>query len=187
MTPAGVLLTHGAGANAESALLRRLDEELTAAGVLVVRHTLAFRAKRPKGPPMRGDDVADRAGLAAALAGLRQRAGTVIAAGHSYGGRQCSMLLAAQPAVADGLITLAYPLHPPGKPEQLRTAHFPLIAQPMLAVMGDRDEFATVDEMTQAVKAIPSPVTLVVKPGWGHSLKPELSAVVLQWLQRTFA
>lgn len=184
MTKLGILLTHGAGANADSPLLLQLDRDLTAAGLTVVRHTLAFRRKRPKGPPGRGDDLADRAGLAAAIADLP--AERIVIGGHSYGGRQCSVLLAEQPHLAAGLITLAYPLHPPGKPQQLRTAHFPLLQKPMLAVMGDRDEFATVDEMTQAISAIPAPVTLCVKPGLGHSLKPVISQTLLDWLQSTF-
>jgi uncharacterized protein len=184
LTPLGVLLTHGAGANAGSPVLRRLDEDLSAAGILVVRHTLAFRVKRPNGPPMRGDDARDREGLAAAAGDLRHQASRVVIGGHSYGGRQCSMLVAEQPAVADGLITLAYPLHPPGKPEQLRTGHFPEIRTPTLAVMGERDEFATVAEMRQAITAIAAPVTLITKTGWGHSLKPsaELSETVRAWL-----
>jgi len=170
---AGLLLTHGAGSSADTALLRYLDTQLTAQGILVERHTLAYRLKRPQGPPRRGDDVDDRAGLAAAARRLRE-AGVkrLVLAGHSYGGRQCSMLLAAEPALAEGLITLSYPLHPPGKPEQPRTAHFPAIQTPVLALMGTRDEFATVDEMTAALALIPAPTRLQVFDKLGHSLKP---------------
>lgn len=182
----GILLTHGAGGNAEGALLKRLDADLSAAGSQVVRHNLAYRVLRPSGPPRRGDDVRDRAGLAAAAAELRRRCGRVVIGGQSYGGRQCSMLLAEQPALADGLITLGYPLHPPGKPEQLRTAHFPGLTMPVLMVMGDKDPFGTPEEVRAAAMAIPGLDRIEVFQGMGHSLKPtaEVSAVVLSWLKR---
>lgn len=185
MNGTGVLLTHGAGSSADTPLLVRLDADLTALGYTVVRYTLPFRVKRPKGPPGRGDGAADRAGLALAISDLRARGlSRVYVGGHSYGGRMCSMLLAEQPALADGLITLAYPLHPPGKPEQRRDAHFPALRVPWLAVMGDRDEFATVEEMTAALALVASPSQLCVLAGQGHSLKPTaaVSEAVAAWL-----
>jgi hypothetical protein len=182
----GILLTHGAGSNADTALLRRLDADLSAEGCLVVRHTLAYRLKRPKGPPVRGGDVADRAGLALAAAELRAKGvDRVVIGGHSYGGRQCSMLLAEQPSIAEALLTLSYPLHPPGKPLQMRTAHFPSLRRPVLAVMGDRDEFATVEEMRTALGLIPARAELKVLAGMGHALKPEaaIAEAVSAWLR----
>ncbi|MEO8129977.1 MAG: alpha/beta fold hydrolase, partial [Bryobacteraceae bacterium] len=121
-----ILLTHGAGSNRDSPLLLTLDKAFSEAGLKVIRYNLPYRQKRATGPPMRGSAEVDRAGLAEAMGALRaETQGPVFLGGHSYGGRQSTMLAAEQPTVADGLLLLSYPLHPPKKPQELRTAHFP--------------------------------------------------------------
>ncbi len=79
----------------------------------------------------------------------------VFLGGHSYGGRQSTMLCAAEPELVDGLLLLSYPLHPPRKPDQLRTQHLPSLRTPSLFVSGTRDPFGSVEEIEQALKLIP--------------------------------
>src|SRR5262249_18509551 len=113
---AGLVLTHGAGSNCDTPLLIAVAEAFAAAGVAVLRCDLPFRQKRPTGPP-RGNSAEDRAGLRAAVAALRDRVkGPIFLGGHSYGGRQASMLAAEDAEIATGLLLLSYPLHPPKKP-----------------------------------------------------------------------
>ena len=81
------------------------------------------------------------------------------------------MLLAERPKLADGLLLLAYPLHPPGKPAQLRTAHFPELRVPVLFVSGGKDEFGSEEELRLAMQAIPSRrKTLRIFLGLRHDL-----------------
>ena len=168
---AGFVLTHGAGGNANSALLVALARVLQDAGFHVLRHNLSFRQQRPFGPPRPGDAEHDRAGLKEAVETMRKRApGRVFLGGQSYGGRQASMLCAEQPQVADGLLLLSYPLHPPGKPEQVRTQHLPKLKVPVLFVQGTRDPFGSIAEMEAALKLVPSRVSLFPVEGTGHDL-----------------
>jgi predicted alpha/beta-hydrolase family hydrolase len=167
-----IVLTHGAGSNCGSALLVAVASELERAGLTVLRCDLPFRQARPGGPPRPGDAARDRDGLREAVAALRRLAGgRVYLGGHSYGGRQATMLAAAEPGVAEALLLLSYPLHPPRKPAELRTAHFPKLVTPALFVHGSRDGFGTIDEMRRALALIPAPVELVAVEGAGHDLK----------------
>jgi predicted alpha/beta-hydrolase family hydrolase len=90
--------------------------------------------------------------------------------GHSYGGRQSTMLCAAEPDLVTGLLLLSYPLHPPSKPEQLRTQHLPNLHTPSLFVHGTRDPFGSVEEMEKALKLIPARKELLKVEGTGHDL-----------------
>ena len=168
----GLVLTHGAGGNCRAPLLAACAHAFAAAGVTVLRCDLAFRQKRVGGPPHPAGAAADRAGLRDAVAWLRRQvAGPIVLGGHSYGGRQASMLAAEQPDVAAALLLLSYPLHPPDKPEQLRTAHFPNLRTPALFVSGDKDPFGSIAELRQAIAAIPAPARLIAIAGAGHDLK----------------
>jgi len=168
----GLVLTHGAGANCRTPLLQTVAEASCARGVTVVRYDLPFRQKRPSGPPHPSGGAEDRRGLLALAEEMRRQVGgAVVLAGHSYGGRQCSMLAAEEPGAADGLLLLSYPLHPPGKPEQLRTGHFPLIRVPALFVSGVRDEFGTPEELEREIHVIPGGARLQLVEGAGHDLR----------------
>jgi hypothetical protein len=167
----GLVLTHGAGSDRDAPLLRALGAELAERGLTVLRCNLRFRQLRPKGPPGRGDGARDRAGLVDALGEMRRRLkGRVLLGGHSYGGRQSSLLLADEPALASGLLLLSYPLHPPGKPTELRTAHFSRLTTRTLFVSGSTDPFGTLDELEAARALIPSETALIVREGAGHDL-----------------
>src|SRR6202012_1813162 len=117
----------------------------------------------------RGSAERDQAGLRAAVAAMRrQGAGRVVLGGHSYGGRQASMLAAAEPGLVESLLLLSYPLHPPKKPAELRTQHFPSLQTPALFVHGARDGFGTIAELQSALSLIPARTELLPIAGAGH-------------------
>jgi len=170
-TGAGIVLTHGAGGNANGTLLVAVAEAFAAAGITALRCDLPFRQARPSGPPYPAMAVTDRAGLKRAVEVLRGRvAGKIYLGGHSYGGRQATMLAADEPGLAAGLLLQSYPLHPPGKPGAPRTAHFPKLTTPALFVHGTRDPFGSIDEMRAALRLIAGPHELIAVEGVGHDL-----------------
>lgn len=167
----GLVITHGAGANCETNLLRSVAGAFAEAGVTVLRFNLPFRQLRPQGPPRPGSAERDQVGIRQAVEAMRKEVtGRVMMGGHSYGGRQASMLASSDASVADGLLLLSYPLHPPEKPQQMRTAHFPDLKTPALFFSGARDGFATSDEMIAALKLIPAATRLVTIEAAGHEL-----------------
>ncbi len=201
-SPSGdsLILTHGAGGNAQMGLLAALAEAFVGAGLAVLRCDLPFRQQRPYGPPRPSDAARDREGLKHAAASMRKLfPGRLFLGGQSYGGRQASMLvaetpLAEEPKLADGLLLLSYPLHPPGHPEKPRTQHLPKIEVPVMFVSGTRDPFGTIEEIEAAHKLIPAKTLLLPVEGAGHDLgfagkkkREELPGVVLEQLQRFFA
>jgi hypothetical protein len=181
-----LVLTHGAGANCESPLLVALAHAFCASGVTVLRFNLPFRQLRPHGPPPRGSAERDQEGLRAAVASMRrQTSGRVFLGGHSYGGRQASILSAVEPGLVDRLLLLSYPLHPPRRASELRTGHFPDLKTPALFVHGTRDGFGSIDEMEAALKLIPVRTELLPITGAGHELmtkgnRDELPKIVVE-------
>jgi predicted alpha/beta-hydrolase family hydrolase len=166
-----LILTHGAGANCESPLLIALANAFSTEGWMVLRCDLPFRQSRPHGPPPRGSAERDQAGLRAAVAAMRRlTVGRVFLGGHSYGGRQASMLAAVEPQLVEGLLLLSYPLHPPKKPAELRTKHFQSLEVPALFVHGSRDGFGTIAEMQSALSLIPAKTDLLPITAAGHEL-----------------
>jgi predicted alpha/beta-hydrolase family hydrolase len=191
----GIVLAHGAGSNAQAPLLISLAETFCAAGFTVLRCDLPYRQVRSFGPPGPGDAARDRAGLKNAVAALANElgaprlaafarrgnsgpsdpsqspgAGKIFLGGHSYGGRQASMLCAEEPGLVPALLLLSYPLHPPRKPEQQRTQHLPDLRTPALFVSGTRDPFGSIAELQQALKMIPAKTKLLPIEGAGHDL-----------------
>ncbi len=180
-----MVLTHGAGSNCQAPLLVALAETFSQAGFLVLRCDLPYRQDRPYGPPGPHDGKRDRAGLKNAFTAVKRFAtGAVFLGGHSYGGRQASMLCAEQteedrteedrtekaPDQIAGLLLTSYPLHPPGKPTQLRTQHFFTLRVPALFVQGTSDAFGSIAELQQALKLIPARTKLLPVEGAGHDL-----------------
>jgi hypothetical protein len=178
-----LLLAPGAGASSQSPSLVAI--EAAVAPLPVERMDFPYRLagrKAPDRPPVLLDAVR------AAAAGLVERAGVapdrLALGGRSMGGRMCSM------AVADGLpaaalVLVAYPLHPPGRPDNLRTAHLPALTVPCLFVQGTRDPFGSPDELTAATATIPGPVTHEWIDGGRHDLKGadrRVGELVAAWL-----
>ncbi len=159
----------------------------------MLRCDLPFRQDRPYGPPSPHDGKRDRAGLKNALVAVKNLAnGPISLGGHSYGGRQASLLCAEETETAEvsALLLMSYPLHPPGKPTQLRTQHFFDLRTPALFVQGTRDPFGTIEEVEQALKLIPTKTKLLIVEGAGHDLgfkgkakKEGLPALVLAEFQ----
>lgn len=174
-------LTHGAGGNCDAALLVAVAEAFAVNGWAVLRYDLPFRQARPHGPPARAQSR-DRDGIRHAASALRELVPEVplYLSGHSYGGRQTTMLAAENSSVADGLLLLSYPLHPPAQPEKLRTEHFPALRVPSLFVHGTRDEFGSLPEMEAALRLIPGHTELRSVTG-GHGLAAKSAAQIVEW------
>jgi predicted alpha/beta-hydrolase family hydrolase len=169
----GLTLTHGAGSNSNTPLLISLARGFAEAGMAVLRYDLPFRVERPSGSPFPAGAARDREGVRAAAAALTKYATRrIFAGGHSYGGRQTAMAAAEDSRMAAGLLLLSYPLHPPRKPEQLRTAFFPELRTPALFVHGTRDPFASIEELRAAIAAIPARTDVFTIERSGHDLKP---------------
>jgi uncharacterized protein len=173
----GIVLAHGAGSNCHANLLIEVSEALRAARFTVLRIDLPFRVARTYGPPRPGDAARDREGLRRAAEVLKTKiGGRLFVGGHSYGGRQASMLVAEEPGVSDGLLLLSYPLHPPKKATELRTKHFPQLTRPAFFAHGTRDPFGSIAEMQTALKLIKSAHQLLPIEGTGHDLLLKKSA-----------
>lgn len=176
----GIVLTHGAGGNAQAPLLRALANRFAEDGYTVLRCDLPYRQARSFGPPGPGDAVRDRTGLKNAVAAIQKlvdsprgqhtASAKLYLGGHSYGGRQSSMVCAEEPDLVAGLLLLSYPLHPPRRPEQQRTQHLPDLRTPTLFVHGTRDPFGTIAELERAIKMIPAKTKLFAVEGAGHDL-----------------
>lgn len=171
-TPEGVVvLTHGAGGNRDSPLLHQVCDEWAQRGWLAVRYNLPFRRRRPTGPPS-GSGAADRAGIVEAITLCRGLAdGPLIAGGHSYGGRQTSMVVAAGDAAVDVLTLFSYPVHPPGKPERARTEHLPAITVPTVFTHGTSDPFGTPEELNAAAALVGGTTAVVEIASARHDLR----------------
>ena len=166
-----LILTHGAGTDCSAPLLVAMAETFAGNGQAVLRCNLSFRMERSTGPPFPGNAERDRKGLRNAVAAMRKIvSGRIFLGGHSYGGRQATILCAAEPDLVSGLLLLSYPLHPPRKPEQLRTQHLPNLRTPSLFVEGTRDPFGSVEELEEALKLIPAKTEVLKVEGAGHDL-----------------
>jgi predicted alpha/beta-hydrolase family hydrolase len=188
-----LVLTHGAGGNCNAPLLVALGERFAAAGLSTLRCNLPFRQRRLTGPPSPSDAKHDQEGLRRAVMLMKQEfSGTAYVGGVSYGGRQASMLVASEPSLVDGLFLLSYPLHPPGRAAQMRTAHFPELKTPTLFVSGTKDAFGSIEEFEAAIRLIPAKKKLLPIEGAGHGLlqksnreklPPEIVAAFFEFFQ----
>ncbi|HUR23109.1 MAG TPA: alpha/beta family hydrolase [Acidimicrobiales bacterium] len=173
-----LLLTPGASATRDHPSLVVIDGELEAVGVAVERIDLP--SARPGPAVMKA--IADGAGSLAARAGVAPA--DIVLGGRSFGGRMCSVA-AADGLPAVGLALLSYPLHPPGRPEQLRIEHFARLSMPCLFVSGTRDAFGTPAELEAASAAIPGPVTHVWIDGGDHGMRRhnrDVALAVRDWV-----
>lgn len=187
---ARAVLAHGAGAGQRHPFIVNVARRLAAAGVETVTFNFPYMEEKRRAPDRTEalehcfrrviDHVQSTDGHA------------VVIGGKSMGGRIATQL-AAQGTPVGGVFALGYPLHPPGKPDQLRVAHLPAIAVPVLIVQGEKDPFGTPSELWPAIAAMKAPVQLEVVPGGDHSLgvrgEPAgarydvLAALIGQWIR----
>lgn len=152
-------------------MLRLLCTAWAERGWLALRFDMPFRRNRPSGPPSASSADKDRAGIAEVIDKARAMVdGPLLAGGHSYGGRQTSMLVSEKGPIIDVLTLFSYPLHPPGKPDRLRTEHLPGIAVPTVFTHGTSDAFGTIAEIKAASALIPGGATIVEITGARHDL-----------------
>lgn len=167
---AAAALAHGAGAGMDHAFLVGFAAALREAGIATLRFNFPYieAGRRMPGPATHA--ILAWRGIFAALA---EHAPGVphIAAGKSYGGRMASMATAESAIAPAALVYLGYPLHPPGTPEKLRTAHLPHVRPPQLFVEGTNDPFIQpLAQLEEAVAACQdAEITWIT--GGGHSFE----------------
>ncbi len=166
-----LILGHGAGANQTSAFMVTFATELALRGIDAVTFNF-FYSEHRRGAPDPNDklETCYRAVIEAVRSNKKLARNSLAIGGKSMGGRIASQVAAEGVGDLVGLVFLGYPLHPPGRPEKLRSTHLPLIESPMLFVQGSRDTFGTADELGPIVKKLPH-ATLHLIEGGDHSLK----------------
>lgn len=182
-----MILGHGAGANQLSPFMRLMGTGLPDRGIDVLTFNFVYMEQGRRVPDSRAKlENCFSAVIETASKHKRLKGNLIVIGGKSMGGRIASQVAALErheatphPALA-GLVFLGYPLHPPGKPEQLRDTHLPLVGAPMLFVQGSRDAFGSSEEIRAIIKKHHLPATLHVVEGGDHSLKVAKSADVTQ-------
>jgi predicted alpha/beta-hydrolase family hydrolase len=199
---AALVLAHGAGAGQESGFMVQWAGGLASRGVDVMTFNFLYTEQRRRIPDRAEKlETCYRAAVAAAGSYRPFGGSAVFIGGKSMGGRIATHLAAAAGSDAaaagiNGLVLLGYPLHPPGKPEQLRAAHLPKIRVPMLIVQGSRDPFGTPAELQRVLDPLAGDVTLHAVENGDHSLAPprrgpvsidqmyrDLQDVIVEWLK----
>ena len=172
-TPAGawLVLAHGAGAGHRHPFMVSIAKALADRGIDVVTFNFPYTEQKRRAPD-RAPVLEECFRAVVARAGERRSLNRrrLFIGGKSMGGRMATHLAAQGLDALHGVIALGYPLHPPGKPEQMRTAHLPAIGVPVLIVQGERDAFGTPAELGPAIKSMRADVTLHVIAGGDHSL-----------------
>ena len=164
-----LILGHGAGAGQTSGFIVEFAAALAARGIDIVTFNFLYaeHGRRVPDPNARLE-----ACFRAVIEAVRQRKSTTLAiGGKSMGGRIASQVAAGGAGELAGLVFLGYPLHPPGKPERLRTAHLHDVRAPMLFVQGSRDAFGTPSELQPIITRIEPPADLYVVEGGDHSFR----------------
>jgi len=178
-TPAGfkpgsapaVILAHGAGNDMQSPFLCAVHEGLAERGCVAVKFNFPYKERGGRAPDRAPVLEACYRDVVEAVRTDRDLAPPRIAiGGKSMGGRMATHLAASGADVA-GLLLLGYPLHPAGKPQQLRVAHFDTIRVPSLFFAGTRDSLCNLELLRPAIKRLQAPVELHVIEGGDHSFK----------------
>ena len=175
MKPGALLLAPGASADRNHSTLRAIEAAVAPMPVA--------RIDFPTRPAVAIQRIREEAATLLAANGKKPKA--LALGGRSFGGRMCSMAVA-EGLPASALVLVSYPLHPPGKPDNLRVEHFPSLNVPCLFVSGTRDAFAKPDELEREAAKISGPVTHVWIDGGGHGFKKddEVASTVAAWLKK---
>ena len=188
-----LVLAHGAGAGQRHPFMVSVAASLAGRGIDVLTFNFPYMEQTRRAPdPAPALESCFRAVITAAIDGGLLGTRRLFIGGKSMGGRMATHLAAQGLDALAGVIALGYPLHPPGKPQQMRTAHLPAITVPVLIVQGERDTFGTPAELTPVIEEMRAPVTLHVVAGGDHSLavrgrtnRPAvepIDAVVARWI-----
>lgn len=176
-----LILGHGAGANQLSGFMRLFAAGLAERGLDVVTFNFLYTEQGRKIPdPAPRLESCYRAVIDAVVKHKKLKGNRLVIGGKSMGGRIASQVAASQPADIDGLVFLGYPLHPPGRPDKLRSEHLPKIKAPMLFTQGSRDAFGTKQEIEALIKKLKLPAELYSIEGGDHSFKVPKSSPVSQ-------
>lgn len=187
------VFAHGAGAGHGHPFIVTVASRLAELGVEVVTFNFPYMERRRRVP--------DKAPVLEACfravidtVSLPARASHLFIGGKSMGGRMATHLASQGVDGLRGVIALGYPLHPPGKPDQLRVSHLPGISVPLLVVQGERDPFGTPDELKKAFAGMRAPVRLEIVTGGDHSLSvragrrgsvdPSVVGLVVEWMRQ---
>jgi hypothetical protein len=207
---ATLILAHGAGAPQQSTFMVDFANALSARGIDIVTFNFLYTEQQRRVPDRAPAlEACYRAVISAAAAHAPSAGNAMFIGGKSMGGRIATHLAAAagiyrvlripdpgSPVPLSGVVLLGYPLHPPGKPQQLRDAHLPNIHVPMLIVQGERDPFGTPEELRPILDRLEADVTLHVVERGDHSLAPSRKAaevastyaavqdVIAAWIRR---
>ena len=195
-----MILGHGAGADQSSDFMTRFATGLAARGVNAVTFNFLYTEQCRRVPDA---NKALEACFRAVIEAVRHKKygrGSLVIGGKSMGGQIASQIAAPGVPDMDGLVFLGYPLHPPGKVDQLRAKHLSDITVPMLFVQGSRDAFGSPDELRTILEKLKAHADLYVVEGGDHSFKVLKRAGVTQedpykavldriklWLRQTFA
>lgn len=167
-----LILGHGAGADQLSSFMRLFADGLARRGFDLMTFNFVYKEQRRGAPDQKAKlEACYHAVIRAARAHRKLKANRLLIGGKSMGGRIASQVAAAGAGDLAGLVFLGYPLHPPGKPEQLRAAHLKDVRAPMLFVQGSRDSFGTGDEIRAVIKESKLKATLYLIDGGDHSFK----------------
>jgi predicted alpha/beta-hydrolase family hydrolase len=174
---------HGAGSHMDHRSMLQLSAVLRERGLDVVRFNFLYREKGGRAP----DRMPKlQACMKSVIEKARSHAGSgtkMIIGGRSMGGRVASML-AAEGFSCDGLLLLAYPLHPAGQPERLRDAHLPSIKVPVLCINGTRDSLCQKDKMTRAIDGLGWQMQWLEGKDHSFAVTGEVGDVAARWLER---
>jgi predicted alpha/beta-hydrolase family hydrolase len=170
-----VLLAHGAGSDMRGPGLTSVADALAAAKIPSLTFNYPYRTAGRRAPdraPVLEAATRDAAALLAKQAKVPPE--RLVLGGRSMGGRMCSQVVGAEadPLPALGLVLISYPLHPPGRPDQLRVEHLPRLSVPVLFVSGTRDPFGTTEELQLHAQRVQGTVTFSWVETGDHGLKP---------------
>jgi predicted alpha/beta-hydrolase family hydrolase len=175
-----LVLGHGAGAGQTSAFMVSFATALAARGIDTVTFNFPYTEQGRRLPDPNGKLETCYRAVITTLGQRKNGPDRLAIGGKSMGGRIASQVAAVGAPEVAGLVFLGYPLHPPGKPDQLRSKHLPAIKAPMLFVQGSRDTFGTPDELRPIIKTLKVPAELYAVEGGDHSFKVLKRAGVTQ-------
>jgi predicted alpha/beta-hydrolase family hydrolase len=175
-----LVLAHGAGAGQTSTFMVSFATALAARGIDTITFNFLYTEQGRRLPDQNAKLEACCQAVIAAVGQRKNGRDRLAIGGKSMGGRIASQVAAGGAPEVAALVFLGYPLHPPGKPDQLRSRHLPDINAPMLFVQGSRDTFGTPEELRPVIRTLKGSAELYAVAGGDHSFKVLKRAGVTQ-------